>query len=473
MDRLRLLIGNEAVDAPQTLQVRSPATGDLIGECAQAGPAELERAVDAAAKAFLRTRTWSSAKRAEFLARAAAALAARREEFARLITLESGKPLKLSRIEADRGAATFALAAEEARRIGGEVLPLDQNAAAEGRLGITRRLPLGPILGITPFNFPLNLVGHKAAPALAAGNSLVLKPASATPLTALRLGALLVEAGLEPGALNVVPCPGALAERLVEDPRFRMLSFTGSPAVGWELRRKAGRKRTALELGGNAAAIVHEDADLDAAAARCTAAAFAYAGQICISLQRLYVHERVADAFTEKLLARTSRLVVGDPLDEKTDLGPMIDEAAAARAEEWVEEALRAGARRLCGGRRDGRWFPATLLEGVRPDLRVHCAEVFAPVANLYRYSDFEEALRAVNDSPYGLQAGVFTRDGARVFRAFEALEVGAVLANETPTWRIDSMPYGGEKDSGLGREGVRYAVEEMTQHRLLVLNWR
>jgi acyl-CoA reductase-like NAD-dependent aldehyde dehydrogenase len=249
-----------------------------------------------------------------------------------------------------------------------------------------------------------------------------------------------------------------------------MVTFTGSPAVGWELKARAGRKRVALELGGNAAVIVHDDADLDAAAARIVTGAFAYSGQICISVQRVYVQERVADALTQKLLDRTAKLVNGDPLDEKTDLGPMIDEAAAERIESWVAEALRGGARALCGGGRDGRFFPATILEGVRPEMRVHCEEVFAPVLNLYRYGDFDEALAAVNDGVYGLQAGVFTRDLRRTLRAFEALEVGAVLSNEVPTWRVDSMPYGGEKDSGLGREGVRYAIEEMTQLRMLVL---
>ncbi len=470
MKRLPLLIHNEAVDTAATIRVHNPASGELVGECAQAGPAELERAVVSALKAFEQTRTWSSSRRAELLGKAAVGLAARRDEIARMITLESGKPLKLSRLEADRGAATFALAADEARRIGGEVLPLDQTAGAENRWGLTRRMPLGPILGITPFNFPLNLVAHKVAPALAAGNSIVLKPASATPLTALLLGEILVAAGLEPGALNIVPCPGALADTLVADERFKLVTFTGSPAVGWALKSKAGHKRVALELGGNAAVVVHDDADLDAAAARCVMGAFAYSGQICISVQRVYVQERVADVFTAKLLARTAKLVTGDPLDERTDLGPMIDEAAAARAEAWVDEAVAAGAKRLCGGKREGRLFPATVLEGVRREMKVHCAEVFAPVMNLYRYGDFDEALAAVNDSIFGLQAGVFTKDVGRIFRAFERLEVGAVLANEVPTWRIDSMPYGGEKDSGLGREGVRYAIEEMTQLRMLAL---
>jgi glyceraldehyde-3-phosphate dehydrogenase (NADP+) len=470
-DRRKLLIGNERVDAAGTLEVRSPFDGGLVGEAALAGPAELERAAAAATSAFARTRRLSSARRAELLAKAAAGIGARREDFARLIARECGKPIKLARAEADRGRLTFQLASEEARRVGGELLPLDQMPGAEGRWGITRRMPLGPVLGITPFNFPLNLVAHKAAPSMAAGNALVLKPASATPLTAHLLGDVLLEAGMEPGMVNVVPCRAQTAEALVTDERFRLLTFTGSPAVGWALKGRAGRKRVALELGGNAAVVVHDDADLDLAVDRCVAGAFAYSGQVCISVQRIYLQERIADTFTERFTARARALVEGDPLDERTDLGPLIDDAAAARTQAWVDEAVKGGARLLCGGRGAGRRFPATVLEGVRPEMRVHCGEAFAPLANLYRYRDFGEALAAADGSEFGLQAGVFTRDVGRIFQAFESLEVGGVLANEVPTWRVDSMPYGGEKASGLGREGVRWAIEEMTQLRLLALN--
>ncbi|HYE99773.1 MAG TPA: aldehyde dehydrogenase family protein, partial [Planctomycetota bacterium] len=446
-------------------------TSDVVGECAQAGPEELERAVEAAVRGFEATRRFSSAARSELLRKTAEGLARRRDEVARTITAENAKTIKLSRIEVDRAVATFTAAAEEARRIGGEVLPLDLYRGGERRFGMTRRFPLGPILAISPFNFPLNLVAHKVAPALAAGNSVVLKPASATPLTALLLGEILQEAGAPAGALNVVPCAGADAERLVADDRFKLLSFTGSPAVGWSLKAKAGRKRVVLELGGNAAAVVHDDADAAAAAERCANGAFAYSGQICISVQRIYVQERIADVFSRELVRRAEALVLGDPFDEATDLGPMIDDAAAARTEAWVDEAVRGGARVLCGGRREGRFFRPTVLENVAPAMKVHCAEVFAPVVNLYRYGGFEEALAAVNDSAFGLQAGIFTRDLGRVVKAYETLEVGAVLINEAPTWRLDTMPYGGEKESGLGREGVRYAIEEMTQLRLMAVN--
>lgn len=471
MPRRLLLIGNEWVDSKETLEVRSPHTGAVVGEVAKAGPEELERSVQSAVRGFDATRRLSSVKRADLLGRAAEGLTRRREELARTITLENAKTIKLSRGEVDRAAATFTTAAEEAKRIGGDLLPLDLNAASEGRIGITRRFPLGPIFAITPFNFPLNLVAHKVAPSMAAGNSLVLKPSSATPLSALMLGEILVEAGMPPGMVNVVPCSAELADRLVGDDRFKLVTFTGSPAVGWELKRKAGKKRVCLELGGNAALVVHEDADLDRAAERAVFGAFAYSGQVCISVQRVYLHEKIADAFTQKFLERTKKLVMGDPLQEKTDLGPMINEAALEKTGAWVDEAVKGGARLLAGGKRDGRFFPPTVLEGVKREMKVHCSEVFAPVVNFYRYREFPEALAAVNDSPYGLQAGVFTRDVGRVFQAFEALEVGGVILNDAPTWRVDPMPYGGVKDSGQGREGLIYAIEEMTELRLLALN--
>ena len=469
--RHKLLIANEWVDAPDSLSIRSPFSGEIVAEVARAGTAEIERAVQAAVSAFDVTKTLSSAKRAELLGRTIDGLKKRRDDLARTITLEAGKPIRLSRGEVDRAISTFTVAMEESRRIGGEVIPLDVNAASEGRLGITRRFPLGPILAITPFNFPLNLVAHKVAPAIAASNSVLLKPASATPITALLLGEILVEAGLPAGMVNVVPTTSDLADRLVADDRFKLVTFTGSPAVGWELKRKAGKKRVLLELGGNAALIVHDDANLDLAVDRALHGAFAFSGQVCISVQRIYVHDSVFDAFQSRFIERTKGLVTGDPLDEKNDLGPMIDDGNAARAELWIKEATSAGARLLCGGTRHGRFVEPTVLTDVAPSMKVHACEVFAPTVNLYRYRDFDDALRAVNDSPYGLQAGLFTKDAGRMFRAFAALEVGGVIVNDAPTFRVDHMPYGGEKDSGLGREGVRYAIEEMTQLRLLALN--
>ena len=465
-----MLLAGKRTESKESIKVRNPFDDSIVGEVAKAGPAELERATAAAVAAFETTRRLSSGARSAILGAASAGLVRRKEEIARTITLEAGKPIKLSRGEVDRAAHTFSAAADEARRIGGEVIPLDVTAASEGRLGITRRFPLGPVLAISPFNFPLNLVAHKLAPALAAGNPFVHKPASATPLTALLLGEILLEAGAPPEAVSVLPSSGADAERLVADDRFRVLTFTGSPDVGWRLREKAGKKRVLLELGGNAAVVIHDDADLDRALERMVAGAFAYSGQVCISVQRIYVQERVYAGFAGRLVERAKALKLGNPLDEAADLGPMLDDAAAERVEAWVSEALRGGAKALCGARRDGRFYQPTVLENVSPSMKVHGCEIFGPVVNLYPYRDFEDALRQVNDSPFGLQAGVFTRDAGRIFRAFEALEVGGVIVDDAPTFRVDHMPYGGEKASGLGREGVKYAIEEMTQLRLLAL---
>ena len=468
-----MLLAGKRVDSKDSIKVRNPFDGSIVDEVAKAGPAELERAAKAAVEAFEKTRRLSSGTRSAMLSAASAGLSRRKEEIARTIALEAGKPIKLARGEVDRAAHTFSAAADEARRIGGEVIPLDVTAASEGRIGITRRFPLGPVLAISPFNFPLNLVAHKLAPALAAGNPFVQKPASATPLTALLLGEILLEAGAPPEAVSVLPSSGADAERLVADDRFRVLTFTGSPEVGWKLREKAGKKRVLLELGGNAAVVIHEDADLDRALERMVSGAFAYSGQVCISVQRIYLHEPIYADFARKLVERAKALTLGNPLDESADLGPMVDDAATERVESWVAEALRGGAKSLCGARRDGRFYAPTVLENVAPSMKVHGCEVFGPVVNLYPYRDFDDALRLVNDSPFGLQAGVFTRDAGRIFRAFETLEVGGVIIDDAPTFRVDHMPYGGEKASGLGREGVKYAIEEMTQLRLLALRTR
>jgi glyceraldehyde-3-phosphate dehydrogenase (NADP+) len=468
-----LLLAGRWTDTGDSIKVRNPFDGSVVGEVAKAGPAELEHAAAAAARAFQITRHLSSGARASILAGVSAGLGRRKEDVARTIALEAGKPIKLARGEVDRAVHTFAIGAEEAKRVGGEVIPLDVTSASEGRLGITRRFPLGPVLAISPFNFPLNLVAHKLAPALAAGNPFVLKPASATPLTALLLGEILLEAGAPPEAVSVLPSSGADAERLVADERFRVLTFTGSPEVGWRLREKAGRKRVLLELGGNAAVVIHEDADLEHALDRMIVGAFAYSGQVCISVQRIYLHEPVYADFVRTLTERAKGLKLGNPLDESVDLGPMLDDGAAARVESWVSEAVAGGARALCGGRRDGRFYLPTVLEHVSTSMKVHGCEIFGPVVNVYPYREFEEALRLVNDSPYGLQAGIFTRDAGRIFRAFEALEVGGVIVDDAPTFRVDHMPYGGEKASGLGREGVRYAIEEMTQPRILALKTR
>ncbi len=467
------LIGGQWRQTASTARVTNPFTGELIAEVCQAGPAEAEDAIQATADAAETMSALAGHARFAILERIAHSIRARQEELAGTITAESGKPIVDARREVGRAVQTFLVAAEEAKRIGGEVIPLDWTPGTEPYVGLTRRFPIGPILGITPFNFPLNLVAHKVAPALASGNPILIKPAPQTPLTALLLAEVAEEAGVPAGGLNVVPCDNTVAERMVIDPRFKLLSFTGSAAVGWMLKAKCGKKKVLLELGGNAGVIVEADADLDLAAQRCATGGFSYAGQTCISVQRIFVHHTVVDLFTSKLLMQVARLRAGDPTEESTVIGPLIDQGAAARVETWIQEAQREGAKVLLGGKRMGSLMEATVLANVTPTMKVACEEVFGPVVTVMPYRTLDEAVRAINDSRYGLQAGVFTKDINRVFHAFRRLEVGAVLANDIPTFRADHMPYGGVKDSGLGREGVRYAIEEMTEPRLLVLNLR
>lgn len=467
-----ILNGRPVADGPSE-PVRSPYTGEPAAYVVIATRAQAEEAIRGAVKAFEITRKMPGYERQRVLQQVSQQIAAHAEDFARIMALESGKPIKTARAEVGRAVFTFQVAAEESTRIHGEYLPLDASDTAKGRWGIVRRFPLGPISAITPFNFPLNLVAHKVAPAIAAGCTMVLKPAAQTPVSALMLARLIHEAGWPAGALNVLPLSNDDAEPLIEDNRMKMLTFTGSSAVGWELKKKAGKKRVTLELGGNAAVVVHSDADLEYAADRCVTAGFSYSGQSCISAQRILVHEAVFDHFFELLLPRVQRLKTGDPLEESTDVGPLIREADATRAENWIKEALAAGAKLRCGGKRHGFIIEPTILTNTRPDMKVNCMEVFAPVKTVEPYRTFAEAMQRVNDSPFGLQAGVFSRDMQLVFRAFEEIEVGGLMANDVPTFRTDQMPYGGVKDSGMGREGLRYAIEEMTEPRLLVLNLR
>lgn len=467
----KLFLAGRWEDGDDRLAVTSPYDGRVVGEVECAGSARAMEACVAAGAGFQAMRRLSAAGRAEILRQAAESIADRREEFARTIALENGKPIRQARLEAERAAHTFSLAAEEATRIHGELLPLDLRAGLEGRFGLVRRVPVGPVLGIAPFNFPLNLVAHKVAPALAAGCSIVVKPASRTPLSALLLAEVLEQAGLPPGALSVLPCSRLVGDLLVQDERFRCLTFTGSPEVGFALKARAGRKPVVLELGGNAAAIVHHDADLGLAVRQCVQGAFAYAGQVCISVQRILVQERVFARFRDALVEGARALVLGDPLDERTDVGPVIDDASAERLEAWLQEAVQRGARLLCGGERDGRLLRPAVLEGVDPALPLDACEAFGPVVNLHPYRDFQEAVAQANRSRYGLQAGVFTRDLGLALRAFDDLEVGGVILNDAPTFRVDSMPYGGTKDSGIGREGVRYAIRHFTETRLLAVH--
>lgn len=468
-----VLVAGRWIRTGDAVEVRSPYDESPVAVVHRAGPNELEAAMAAATRAFETTRRMPSWKRAEILERISVGIAARREEFARTIALEAGKPIRTARVEVDRAIFTFKVAAEEAKRIYGEIVSLDWVPGTEGRIGYVRRVPIGPILGITPFNFPLNLVVHKVAPALAAGNPILIRPSTKTPISALKLGEVVLEAGWPPEGFAVIPCTTQDAELLVRDDRIRMLTFTGSPAVGWGLKARAGRKRVTLELGGNAGVIIHRDADLDYAAERVTWGGFTYAGQSCISVQRVYIHEEIYEAFVDRLLQRVSALRVGDPLEETTDVGPVIDREAAERIEAWVQEAVAGGAKVLIGGRRTGNLWEPTILTSIREDMKVSCQEVFGPLIGLYRYADPIEAIRAVDRSDYGLQAGIFTSDLRLIEAAFEHIEVGGLIVNDVPTFRVDHMPYGGVKLSGFGREGVRYAIQEMTELKLMVLNRR
>jgi len=455
----------------KTIEIRSPFDNQLVGVTFEPDDRQVEAAVHESVAVFSQMAKLPSFRRAEILRRIAEFIDNHREDFVRTMALEAGKPRKACAVEVDRAVFNFRAAAEEAVRMGGELQRLDLMASTKNRWGIVRRFPIGPVLAITPFNFPLNLVAHKLAPAFAAGCTIVIKPAPQTPLCALLLAEAAQEAGAPAGSLSVLPCSNAQAEAMVRDERFRMLSFTGSTTVGWKLKSLAGHKRVALELGGNAGVIVHSDANLELAADRCAQGGFGYAGQTCISVQRILVHRSVEKKFLELLVERVKALVVGDPLDPTTDVGPMISRGAAERVDDWIGDALAGGARSLCGRRRRDSLIDPTVLVDTKPDMLVNCEEIFGPVVTVAPYDSFDEAIVRINDSRFGLQAGVFTRDIGNIFRAYEQIEVGGLMINEVPTFRVDTMPYGGSKESGIGREGPRYAIEEMTEPRLLMLN--
>jgi glyceraldehyde-3-phosphate dehydrogenase (NADP+) len=466
-----IFLAGRWVESDEPLVVANPADPDRpAGATFSASEAQYEAAVEAAVAAFAVTRELPAYERGRILREVSAGIAARREELGRLIATEAGKPIRDALIEVDRAVITFRLGAEEAERIVGEVIPLDLNPASKGRLGITRRFPIGPIAAISPFNFPLNLAAHKLAPAIAAGNPIVLKPPSRDPLTILTVAEIIEAAGPPEGMVSVLPMTRELGDRMVADERFKLLTFTGSPAVGWRMKERAGKKKVVLELGGNAGVIVDDSADLEWAVRRILVGGFGYAGQVCISVQRLFVHERLWDAFMARFVAGAQALTLGDPLDPATDVGPMVDPAAAARTQRWVDEALELGGRLLAGGTARGTLFPPTILTDVPPTAQVCSSEAFAPLVVAAPFTAFEAAIGAVNDSSFGLQTGVFTNDLGHAWRAFEALEVGGVIVNDVPTYRIDHMPYGGVKDSGLGREGLRWAIEDMTELRIMVV---
>jgi acyl-CoA reductase-like NAD-dependent aldehyde dehydrogenase len=461
------------IEQGELVDVCAPYDGGVIAQIHQGTREHAEAAIAAAVKAFGTTRRLPAFERQRVLRGIATGIQERKEEFARTLAQEAGKPIKNARIEVDRSIFTFNVAAEESVRGYGEYLPLDWQQHTAGRWGIVKRFPVGPVAGITPFNFPLNLVAHKAAPAIAAGCSIVIKPAPQTPLSALLLAEVVQHAGWPDGGFSVVPLSNEDSSLLVTDERIKLISFTGSGLVGWAIKSQAGKKKVVLELGGNASVIVHSDADVAYAAERCVTGGFSYAGQSCISVQRILVEQSVYGKFTELLLAGVSKLKLGDPLDESSDIGPMIRQSDAVRAADWIQEAVRGGAHLLCGGKRAGTMLQPTVLTGTKSDMKVSCQEIFAPVVTVEPYNDFNAALKQVNNSSFGLQAGLFTRDAKLIFQAYEELEVGGLVAGDVPTFRIDHMPYGGVKDSGFGREGLRYAIEEMTEPKLLVMNLR
>jgi acyl-CoA reductase-like NAD-dependent aldehyde dehydrogenase len=466
-----IFLAGRWVDSPDVLQVTNPADPENpAGATYNATDAQYDEAATAAVEAFEVTRKLPAYERGRILREISAGIKTRREELGRLIALEAGKPIRDALVEVDRATLTFRLGAEEAERMTGELIPLDLMPASKDRVGITRRFPIGPIVGITPFNFPLNLAAHKLSPAIASGNPIVLKPPSKDPLTMLTVAEIVEAAGVPKGAVSILPMTRELGDRMVADERFKLLTFTGSPSVGWRMKERAGKKKVVLELGGNAGVIVDKTADLDWAVKRTLVGAFTYSGQVCISVQRMFVHEAIWDTFMEKFLAGVAKLKIGDPLDPTTDVGPMVDEHQASRTQRWVDEAVAMGGTVLAGGQANGTFFPPTVLTDVPVAAQVCSNEAFAPLVVAFPFSDMGDAIARVNDSMFGLQTGVFTNDLAGAWQAFHELEVGGVIVNDVPMYRIDHMPYGGVKDSGLGREGLRWAIEDMTEIRIMVL---
>ncbi|MFZ4620139.1 MAG: aldehyde dehydrogenase family protein [Bacteroidota bacterium] len=470
MNEQKFIIGGEWRTGHSMAVIRDVFNESVLAHVHQASSSDAEEAVCSAQHAFKTTSQYSSLERADILRSISEQIAKRKEEFALTITRESGKPITFSRAEVDRAVATFEIASEEAKRINGEIIPLDSTAAGKGKYGHIQHFPIGIILCIAPFNFPLNLVAHKIAPAIASGNSFILKPPPQTPLTSMLLGEVLLSSGLVPSSVNILPMENSIAEQLVADDRIAMLSFTGSAKVGWMLKSKASKKRVILELGGNAAAIIDASADIPHAVSRCVIGAFGYSGQVCIKVQRIILHATIAEEFTKQFLAAVQLAVTGDPNNAAVISGPMISEQEAIRVETWVNEAVTAGAVVLIGGKRNGKFYAPTVLSGVNAYMKVCSEEIFGPVVTIETVADIEEAVQSANDTKYGLQAGIFSNDHQVIQFAYKNLHVGGVIVNDHPTFRVDSMPYGGVKDSGLGREGVRYAMFEMLEKKLLVM---
>jgi len=463
-------LANKAVYANDDLKVYDKYTGELATSVAMADASVIDQAIIASVAATEPMRKMAAYERQEVLDHCVTRFRERFDELAEALCVEAGKPINDAQGEVTRLIDTFRIAAEEATRISGEVIPMDISPRAKGYSGMTKRVPIGPCSFISPFNFPLNLAAHKVAPAIAAGCPFVLKPASLTPIGAIIIGEVLAETNLPEGAFSVLPCRRDGADLFTEDERLKLLSFTGSPEVGWALKAKAGKKPVVLELGGNAACVVDQDADIDDAVTRIVFGAFYQSGQSCIGVQRIYLHENIYAECKEKLVSATQALTMGDPKDPETFIGPMISEKEASRLDTWVKEAVDAGATMLCGGNRDGAMMEATLLEGVAENQHIREEEAFGPVAIIDSFSDFNTVLDQINNSKFGLQAGIFTRDLYKAQKAWDTLDVGGVVIGDVPSWRVDHMPYGGVKDSGLGREGIRYAIEDMTELRLMVI---
>lgn len=467
----KILVGGEWRETSDVLKVHFPYDGTLVGEVYMANQQDMEDAIVAAQKGFEIARKLPSYKRAEILENLGRLMQQRFQEFVSLMILEGGKNHKTAVAEMSRALQTIKVSAEEAKRIGGEVFSIDWTAAGENRQGFTKRVPIGTVLGITPFNYPINLACHKIGPAMAVGNALILKPAEKTPLSSVLMAQCILEAGYPPEAFSMLNAWGKDTSYMVEDNRIAMLSFTGSASVGWMLKNKAGRKKVALELGGNAGMIVHSDADMKLAVSQGVAGGFANAGQNCISVQRILVQRDIFEEFTDKFIAGVKTLVVGDPRDAATDVGPLITENDAKRAESWVNEALASGATMLYGSKREGSILPPIVLGQTSDEMRVNCEEIFAPVVTLRPYDTWDDAVAIINNTDYGLQAGVFTNDMKRIMDAWDRIEAGGIQVNQVSTFRVDHMPYGGVKSSGFGREGVKYTIEEMTELKLMVLN--
>ncbi|MGI8670128.1 MAG: aldehyde dehydrogenase family protein [Aridibacter sp.] len=471
MSKKKCLIGGEWRDATESFEVLNPFDGKVLAEVCSVNSGECEEVISIADEAAKAMRKLSRFEIAKGLRKISEGIEKRKTEFAETIAKEAAKPISVARGEVQRDISTFAWAASEAERFAGEVVPIDTQAGGKGKTGWTMRIPRGVIYGITPFNFPLNLVGHKVAPALASGNSIIIKPSQKTPLTALLLGEVFLESGLPKSALQVAPMDTDYMDTVLKDERIKMISFTGSDKIGWMLKEKCGKKQISLELGGNAPVIVDESADIEKAVEQTTMGAFVYAGQVCISVQRVLLHNKIADEFTEKFVENAKSLKKGNPLDDSTQLSSMIDEDAAKKAKSRVDEAIDNGAELLCGNEIDGSMLDATILTNVDSEMPVVLEEIFAPVAVIETFSDFKEAVEMANHTRFGLQAGVFTQSLDNSQYAARNLEYGGVLINDVPTFRVDNMPYGGVKDSGFGREGVKYAMEEMSEIRLIVLN--